>query len=174
MGLNKFTKTLSALAFFFTGAVTFAQSTTLHITIAPSPSSIGSAIGNLMKAKKLLQKDPHCGEGLSLVNKAVGNLNLREAKVSFKASFYVGREKQFLPREDGSDADVLNEPLCYRGQIQEALRLLEAALKQNHWHWDESWMEKPTIKGSNIEITWRDGPNESSENYVIYPCASRR
>ena len=63
------------------------------------------------------------------------------------------------------------EDLCYKGSRDEALRLLEEAVRQKYLNWDEEWFENPRVEPTGIVIDWVDGPNEVREKVEVTRCA---
>lgn len=93
-------------------------------------------------------------------------------KTSFGAEIWCMKEKQFTDQETHCYTGGGLEDVCYKGDPREAVKLIQLALAQDFWNWDEEWIENPRLdsSGKEIHVTLVDGPNEDSALVKIPAC----
>ena len=157
----------------FVFAAPATPTTTFPVWVPPTPKQVKVAIGVLNEALKAHEQNK-----LSVyenkIKRAEKFLERRQVGRTFNAQVWSEGENVFTVDEDGElqVAEVSDfEDLCYKGSRDEALRLLEEAVRQKYLNWDEEWFENPRIEPGRIVIDYVDGPNEVREKVEVTRCA---
>ena len=143
----------------------FGFTTKLFIPNDPSDQKINKAISVLYKAKKTRSFERRS----SYLSAARAMLAKTKRAISFEAEVFVDNAKQF---ESDDYVDFWDfKKVCFKGNPNEAAKLINMALKMGYWDSDEEWIESASVNSKNlIELTIIDGPNETHWKNTITTC----
>ena len=168
MSLGFIAVTGFALLVFATPAT---PTTTFPVWVSPTPKQVKTAVSVLNEALKAHEQNK-----LSVyenkIQRAQTFLERRQVGQTFEAQIFSDGDNVFTVGEDGELHEQVTEAfdLCYKGSRNEALRLLEEAVRQKYLNWDEEWFENPRVEPTGLVIDWVDGPNEVREKVEVTRC----
>jgi hypothetical protein len=146
-----------------------APATTLVVVVEPTKAQVKTAVDALQKA--LATSGAAYSKKLEEARRA---LEATDGKKTYAAELRCNGANII---QDAVDADETVDlgacdfsAACYLGKQSVALDLFKAAMAQDLFHWDETWLEKPRTDGRDIVVDMVDGPNSTSETYSIGPC----
>lgn len=106
-----------------------------------------------------------------ILHEVRGSLKKTWGSQLFHAKFLCGAHEAFSPRDsDFLCRDLLPAGICFMGSIEEAVNLLESALSQGFWHWEEQWIERPQASRDALVVDWIRTNGADVQKVVIHPC----
>ena len=136
--------------------------TKLTAKAEPTNRSIIKAVASLHKALAGDSKNFNLEKARALLAKT-------DNKITFHAAIYVNGNKQFNNRGDYTQSYNFSV-YCYKGEVQEAVALINKALELSFWDGDEEWIEKASENGEKIDLLIQDGPNEFNWTVTFGAC----
>lgn len=138
--------------------------TNLTAPAEPSDNKIKGAITKLEKALENEDKSYNLKAARQLLAKTT-------KKIKFKAAVYINGNKQF--NDSGDQVHSWNfGGYCYKGEVSEAVKLINTAIDLDYWNFDEEWIDSAQVESNNrILLTIMDGPNEYQWTESFGPCS---
>lgn len=131
-----------------------AVTTTLNLPAPPTKENMYKAIAYIKRAAK----DQDIQKNL---DKARSAISMTTKKEVYNAAVYINGNKQFNNRGDNIPSWNFSG-YCYKGEVAEAVRLINKAIELNFWDSDEEWIDSASVNGKQITLVIQDGPNEYS------------
>jgi|GEM_PF-1701000 len=156
----------------FSASAFAASSTTINVSSEATKSEVRSALNDLVAALKSVDGSPAYKK---FIKSASEKLKSKSVSKKYDAALMCNGENAIAEaisagESVGSNGECEVSSICYAGKIETSLSLLQAAMAQDLFNWDESWLEKARIKGQTIEVDYVDGPNEIRETYTFKAC----
>ncbi len=144
--------------------------TSLMMLQEPTLPNVHTAISKLQKALSLPHPEAE-SDFAALLYQVRMLLGKDWRPRTFAAAIRCGDEYAFAERsEDAECRRQFVSGVCFLGTPAEALRMVQTALTQNYWSWDDAWVEQATSIGDHLQVRLVLAGGLGWEYVRIPPC----